>query len=117
VIIWIDAQLSPLLAPWMSATFQVEARAVNELGMRDATDSEIFAAAGRAGAVVMTKDRDFVDLVERLGAPPQVLWVTCGNTSNARLKSVLSVGVPGAIRLLEQGEPVVEITDEQPRDR
>lgn len=29
---------------------------------------------------------DFVDLVVILGAPRQVLWLTCGNTSNASLK-------------------------------
>jgi predicted nuclease of predicted toxin-antitoxin system len=39
---------------------------------------------------VMTKDSDFVDLVERLGSPPQVIWLTYGNTSNARLRHILS---------------------------
>ena len=38
----------------------------------------------------MTKDSDFVLLLDKLGAPPQVIWVTCGNTSNARLKEVLN---------------------------
>jgi hypothetical protein len=32
----------------------------------------------------MTKDRDFVEMLQRLGPPPKVAWVTCGNTSNAR---------------------------------
>jgi predicted nuclease of predicted toxin-antitoxin system len=37
----------------------------------------------------MTKDSDFVDLVERLGPPPQIIWLTCGNTSNLRLREIL----------------------------
>jgi hypothetical protein len=60
--------------------------------------------------VVFTKDEDFVDLVGRLGSPPQVLWFRCGNMSNARLWTILSRALPDAIELLGRGEPVVEIT-------
>jgi predicted nuclease of predicted toxin-antitoxin system len=58
----------------------------------------------------MTKDRDFVELVERYGSPPQVIWLTCGNTSNARLKEILTVTLPDALELLRSGERLVEIT-------
>ncbi|MDF5718318.1 MAG: DUF5615 family PIN-like protein [Rhizonema sp. NSF051] len=30
---------------------------------------------------MITKDSDFVDLVDRLGTPPQIIWLTCGDTS------------------------------------
>jgi predicted nuclease of predicted toxin-antitoxin system len=55
--IWLDAQLSPAMAPWVWAQFSVTAVAVRDLGLRDSRDREIFFAARRAGAVVMTKDR------------------------------------------------------------
>jgi predicted nuclease of predicted toxin-antitoxin system len=58
----------------------------------------------------MTKDRDFVDLVEQYGSPPQVIWLTCGNTSNARLKEILTATLPDALELLRSGERLVEIT-------
>jgi len=58
----------------------------------------------------MTKDRDFVDLVERLGPPPQVIWVTCGNTSNREMRRILTVTLPSALDLLRTGEPLVEIS-------
>jgi predicted nuclease of predicted toxin-antitoxin system len=77
--------------------------------LRDATDRQIFAAAQQAGAIVMTKDSDFVELVNRYGAPPQVIWLTCGNTSNARLKQILTKALLQAIALLDAGEPLVEI--------
>ncbi len=73
-------------------------------------DEEIFAAAKRENAVVMTKDRDFVALLDRLGPPPQVIWLRCGNTSNARLKEVLARTLSEALRLLVAGESLVEIT-------
>jgi len=108
---WLDAQLPPAVAAWITATFGVDARAVRDLGLRDAKDPDIFQAARTAQVVMMTKDRDFVELLERLGPPPQVLWVTCGNTTNARLRDILTASLPAAIRLLEQGERLVEISD------
>ena len=111
MIIWIDAQLSPALARWIRETFQIEAHAVRDLGLRNAKDPVIFKAAREAEVVVMSKDEDFRLLVERLGPPPQVLWVTCGNTSNARLREILTKSLPAAIELLERGEPLVEVSD------
>ena len=57
----------------------------------------------------MTKDSDFVHLLERHGAPPQVVWLTCGNTSEAALRAVLELAWPAATALLMAGEPLVEI--------
>jgi predicted nuclease of predicted toxin-antitoxin system len=59
--------------------------------------------------VIMSKDSDFVDLVCRLGAPPQILWLTCGNVTNRNLRELLTATLPEAIEQLQQGELVVEI--------
>jgi predicted nuclease of predicted toxin-antitoxin system len=107
--IWVDAQLSPSIATWISSNYDVSAVAIRDLGLRDAEDKEIFEAARQEKAVVMTKDSDFVLLLDKLGAPPQVIWVTCGNTSNARLKEVLTNTLPKALDLLNFGEKLVEI--------
>jgi predicted nuclease of predicted toxin-antitoxin system len=109
VIVWTDAHLSPALAPWLQATFGVEAAPLRKLGLRDAEDLAIFQAARAIGAVLMTKDIDFVDLVARHGPPPQILWLTCGNTTNAALRVILSAAWPHAAELLASGEPLVEI--------
>lgn len=111
MIAWIDAQLSPALAPWLTETFGLEAYSARFLRLQATKDREIFAAARDAGVVVLTKDRDFVLLVEQYGPPPQVVWITCGNTSNARLRRVLITSFPKAMELLRRGEPVVEISD------
>jgi predicted nuclease of predicted toxin-antitoxin system len=58
----------------------------------------------------MTKDNDFLELQRRLGAPPKIIWVTCGNTSNARLREILATSLQQAVELLESGEILVEIT-------
>ena len=83
--IWIDAQISPDVARWLTNRFNVEALHVKDLQMVEATDPTIFDAARIADAVVLTKDRDFVELVRRRGVPPRVIWITCGNTSTREL--------------------------------
>lgn len=89
--IWIDAQLSPAIAAWINRTFKdIQAESVRALGLRDATDTEIFEAAKITGAVVMSKDNDFIQLIEQRGEPPKHIWLTCGNTSNYRMRDIYS---------------------------
>jgi predicted nuclease of predicted toxin-antitoxin system len=109
--IWIDAQLPPTLAIWLQETFQIEAFSLRDLGLRDARDVEIFEAAQAEDdeIVIMTKDSDFVDLVCRLGIPPQILWLTCGNVTNRNLKRLLLETFLPALAELAQGSSVVEI--------
>ncbi len=109
VIIWLDAQLSPGLARWIAEMIGTECIHVRDLGLREAEDPIIFQKARAAGAVVMTKDEDFIRLVERNGTPPRVIWVTSGNMSNARFKILLSKTLVDAISLIESGESIVEI--------
>jgi len=111
MIYWIDAQLPPQLADWLNRTFGVQAIALRDLGLRDAEDERIFQAARQSGVVLVSKDSDFVEMVLRLGVPPQVLWVTCGNVTNRRLKDVFGKVFLRAQNLLATGEVVVEITD------
>ena len=111
MIIWIDAQLSPAIAKWIREEFQVEAIAIRELGLRDATDLEIFTAARKESATVMTKDADFPQLLETKGPPPKIIWITCGNTSNAYLRTILEKTFRHAIEFLNAGENLVEISD------
>jgi predicted nuclease of predicted toxin-antitoxin system len=113
VIVWSDAQISPQLARWIEETFTVKCLHVRDLGLRNTEDSEIFQKARDAGSVIMTKDEDFVRLVERNGPPPQVIWVTCGNMPNARFKTVLQKTFPDAMSLIASGETVVEIFHER----
>lgn len=111
MIIWVDAQLSRAIAAWISSNFSVPATALRDLGLRDATDRAIFFAARSASAILLTKDSDFLRLLDELGSPPKVIWLTCGNTSNARLQQILTGTLPQALSLL-QSEQLVEINSD-----
>ncbi len=107
--LWVDAQLPPQLAEWLVTEFRVEASSVRQLGLRDAADLEIFQQARQAGAVLVSKDADFVELVARYGAPPQLPCVTCGNVTNQRLQTVFRAAGNAALQLLAEGQAIVEI--------
>ena len=107
---WIDVQLSPALAPWLNDTFGVQAFSLEWLGFQQTSDKRIFSAAREANAVVITKDQDFVHLLNQLGPPPQVVWITCGNTSNVEMRKILQQNFPEVLLLLQSGESLIEIT-------
>ena len=109
MIIWIDAHLSPAIAVWITSTFGITAIALRDIGLRDAEDPEIFETAKAEGVVLMTKDSDFVDLANRFGAPPKIIWLRCGNTSNAQLQNILRSTLLDSLKLLRSGEVLVEI--------
>ena len=111
MIVWVDAQLPPQLASWLATTFGVDAHALVNLGLRDASDQDIFERAKAAGAVLVSKDSDFVELVSRFGPPPQLLWVTCGNVTNERLRQVFATVFRSACALVDEGRAIVEIGD------
>lgn len=110
--IWIDAQLSPALAAWINRTYEeITAQFVRAVGLRDAEDEEIFRAARKADVVMMSKDSDFLNLLDRYGPPPKVIWITCGNTSHERMRRILKQTLPSAVQMLEADETIVEIGD------
>jgi predicted nuclease of predicted toxin-antitoxin system len=109
VKLWLDAQLPPAIALWISSTFGVECEHIRGTDLARAEDHAIFAALRRVEQVIMSKDEDFADLVTRLSPPPQVLWIRLGNLTNRALQAYLTDAMPRALELLRAGEPLVEM--------
>lgn len=106
---WLNAHLSLKFAQWLANEFQVNCVTVKDVGLRDATDQEIFRKGKEAAVILVKKDSDFVDLVLRNGTPPQILLLTMGNTSNDELKKIFAKKFSAAMELLKKGEPIVEL--------
>ena len=87
------------------------ARSVRGVGLRDAADREIFDAAREADVITMSKDSDFLNLLDRYGPPPKVIWITCGNASNQQMRKILEKTLSTVVRMLAGDEQVVEIGD------
>lgn len=108
--LWLDAMLSKYLPPWVERELGLRRRHLLGMGLRERGDTAIFAAARSADAVILTKDADFLELVARIGPPPRVILLNCGNCSNDELKHVLARFLGPAIATLDQGRAFAEIT-------
>ncbi|MBA16746.1 MAG: hypothetical protein CMN73_10385 [Sphingomonas sp.] len=102
----IDAQLPPALCRWLRERGH-EAVHVFEIGMIAASDSEIAARAEADGAVLISKDEDFVTL--RLPDRFAFVWLRCGNATNRALMAWLDARWGQVEPLLVQGERFVEV--------
>jgi predicted nuclease of predicted toxin-antitoxin system len=104
----LDAHIPPALATWIRDCFEVECYSLKYLQLREASYEVIFEEGKKRNAIIITKDTDFLNLQSRLGAPPKVIWLTCGNTSKDRLKEIFTQHLRQAIALLEESD-LVEI--------
>jgi predicted nuclease of predicted toxin-antitoxin system len=83
---------------------------LREIGLRDADDDVIIAAARRfAPIVIISKDGGLAKKVDIAGAPPQVIWLRCGNLSTLEMYAWLSTRFDAALKRVEAGEVVIEI--------
>jgi predicted nuclease of predicted toxin-antitoxin system len=104
----VDAQLPPVLARWLAGK-GFAAEHVFDLHMETAPDSEIWSRAARTGAVIVTKDEDFVALATSSSSGPRVLWVRLGNSTRRELLAWMDRAWPAIARALDADERVVEI--------
>lgn len=109
--IWIDANLPPSLAGLITEYYGLKAYSFLYLNFLREADLSVFnKARQKENVILMTKDHDFAHLIERLGPPPKVLWITIGNANNILLKEIIIKNLPQSISLL-QTESLVEITN------
>ena len=101
----IDTQLPPALCGWLRERGH-DAVHVFTIGMVAASDVEIAARAEADGAVLASKDEDFVTLrlPDRFAFP----WLRCGNASIRALAAWLEPRRAQIEALLTAGERFVE---------
>ncbi len=104
----VDAQLPPALARWLQAQGH-EAKAVREVGLREANDSAIWAFAEQGAWIVVTKDDDFAERALRHQGGPQVIWLRIGNCVNRVLFDWIEPLFPSLLGEIAAGQPLVEV--------
>jgi predicted nuclease of predicted toxin-antitoxin system len=86
-----------------------EALHVKQLGLSTASDHHIWLTATSLGAVMVSKDSDFISFVARGAAGPALVRLRVGNCANAVLYDIVQRAWAGVIGRLEDGETVVEV--------
>jgi predicted nuclease of predicted toxin-antitoxin system len=62
---------------------------VFDVNLHHADDKEVYQYAKSSGLHIMTKDSDFLSLVNYLGFPPKVVRLNCGNKSTDYIASLV----------------------------
>ena len=104
----VDAQLPPALARWLGEAGH-EATHVDDVGLRDAEDGEIWAHALESGAVLMTKDEDFAARSTQASTAPVIVWLRVGNATNPALRAWIEARLPGIMQLLDTEKRLIEV--------
>jgi predicted nuclease of predicted toxin-antitoxin system len=95
------------MAEWLSAVGHQADHAAALLSPQ-ADDDAIWAHAVELGAIVITKDQDYLDLASRVGGA-RIVLVRCGNVKLAAFKAWFSARMSAMEQLLAMGESVVEL--------
>ena len=103
----IDEQLPTSLARWLIEQGH-EVHHIHDLGLRSASDRAVHRAARDLGAVIVTKDSDFLTLARTVDAP-QVVWLRTGNETTGALIERFAAAFPRILSLLQDREAVVEV--------
>lgn len=85
---WIDLNLPPEMAAWISDGFKVKAKSFKDLNFDSISDIEVYKIAARSSTtiIITTKDIDFIDFQNSIGTPPKILYINVGNITNQNLK-------------------------------
>jgi predicted nuclease of predicted toxin-antitoxin system len=84
---------------------------VADIGLASASDSVIWSHAATIGAVLITKDEDFVMLRALDNNGPPVVWVRIGNTTKRALLGQFAEKFAAIVASLERGDTIIEISD------
>lgn len=83
-----DANLSPALVTGLRAEFPGSSH-VRDVGLRSASDAEIWEYAKTHDFAIASKDTDFRERSFVEGFPPKVIWLDVGNAGTASIEALL----------------------------
>jgi predicted nuclease of predicted toxin-antitoxin system len=90
----IDAQLPPRLVDWLAARGRQARHVMGLPGGLRMPDTEVWQRAATEGLIIVSKDKDFLDLASVRGTPPIIFFIGVGNASTARLLDLLDAAWP-----------------------
>jgi predicted nuclease of predicted toxin-antitoxin system len=104
----VDNQLPDALCRFL-VSHGHQSKHVVDLGMDEASDSEIWNSVVSGGEILVTKDEDFLHLANRPGDTGKLLWVRIGNCRKQTLLTAFEGQLPRMVRAFDEGHRIVEI--------
>ena len=106
--IWLDTHISPAVAKWMAQYTGLAVKSSYTLSLQNLPDLEIYKKAKKHGKVILiSKDTDFPELINRLGSPPKLIAVKIGNCRSKELWEYLRPIIVDAVDILDSTEVAI----------
>jgi predicted nuclease of predicted toxin-antitoxin system len=104
----VDNQLPPALARFIESELNAKAVHVADLGLRDASDAEVWGYASAKDLILISKDEDFGNMI--LNRPTaKMIWVRVGKCRRLFLLELFRRIWPRIVERLESGDSLIEI--------
>ena len=94
-----DANLSPTLVAHLRTHYPGSLH-VRDIGLRTASDAEIWDHAKSHDLVIVSKDSDFRERSFVEGFPPKVVWLNLGNAGTKEIAARLQESQPAVARFV-----------------
>ncbi len=104
----IDNQLPPALARFVQDELNCPAVHVADIGMRDATDAEVWKYVSATHSILISKDEDFASMALQVPTAT-VIWLRIGNCRKTFLLDLFRRMWPRILERLDCGDRIIEI--------
>ena len=104
----VDNQLPAALARYLTSR-GLDCQHVLDVGLRSATDAEIWEHASRNDYVVISKDEDFLYLANAHPGGARLIWVRLGNCRKKVLLGAIERLWPRIEDRLDAGDRIIEV--------
>ena len=108
MIFIVDAQLPPALVRWLIEQGH-SAEHVEDVGLREADDIDIWNYAASTNSIIITKDEDFAERTGRTATGPVIIWLRIGNATNRVLLGWLTPRWDEVMDHVKAGDRLIEV--------
>ena len=108
---WLDCHLSPIIAKQLKEETGYIFKSAYILELHGLTDLEIYELAKKnSNVILISKDSDIPDLINKYGAPPKLINLKTGNTQNRILYKFLLDNLEAALaKLIDEGIHIIDL--------
>jgi len=108
--IWLDTNLSPIIAKWIKEYTGVEVKSSHTLSLHYLNDFDNYNRAKEQSTFKqVSKDVDFPQLISSLGVPPKLINLKIGNCDNKALWQPIKPHIKEAITVISSAD--IDIVD------
>jgi predicted nuclease of predicted toxin-antitoxin system len=110
--IWLDCNISPIIAKWLQEHTNYIVKSSFILNLYGLSDEGIYnlAKENEKKIILISKDSDLPQLINRFGTPPKLINLQLGNTDNKVLFNFLLKNLPEALKsLIDDNASIVDL--------